>query len=169
MKWTSSIKGFTLIEVMVVITIIGILASVLYANFGDARQNARNKAMRAALSEVQLALEVYKAQNSQYPAALTDLIPDFIADLPANSDSGNSSCAITYDVESVNKSYYKLTAARCFAGATSLSTGVNENDDYARCPSSCTTCNGTTFDNTYKNSVNFYESMAVYSAGGQCL
>jgi type II secretory pathway pseudopilin PulG len=56
-----------LIELMVVITIIGILAGVLFASFSEARMQSRDKARMVTLKEVQLALELYKAQYGRYP------------------------------------------------------------------------------------------------------
>jgi prepilin-type N-terminal cleavage/methylation domain-containing protein len=61
-------KGFTLIELTVVVAIIGLLAAVLFANFNEARMQARDKVRMTSLKEVQLALELYKAQNGVYPA-----------------------------------------------------------------------------------------------------
>jgi prepilin-type N-terminal cleavage/methylation domain-containing protein len=60
--------GFTLIEILVVVTIISILSAVLYASFGEARRDSQNKALFTEIKEVQLALELYKAQNGVYPA-----------------------------------------------------------------------------------------------------
>jgi prepilin-type N-terminal cleavage/methylation domain-containing protein len=166
----SRIGAFTLIEILVVIGIIGILAAVLSANFNDARIDARNKAVRTSLSEVQLALEVYKAQNDEYPEDLSLLVPDYIASLPQSSISANSECDIynSHDGGDPGSAYYKLTAYRCFAGATSDANGIQRDDEFARCPGSCSSCGGDTFDDDYRESDIFYESMAVYSNGGQC-
>lgn len=60
-------KGFTLVEVLVVVAIIGILVSVVSLNFNEARQNSRDKVRMAELKQAQLALEVYKAQHGRYP------------------------------------------------------------------------------------------------------
>ena len=57
------IKGFTVIELLVVIAIIGILMAILLATFNDARMSARDDARQAQLKELQLALELYKAQT----------------------------------------------------------------------------------------------------------
>jgi prepilin-type N-terminal cleavage/methylation domain-containing protein len=154
-------KGFTLIEVLVVVAIIGTLASLIYANFGSARNNARNKAMRTSLSEVQLALETYKAQYKIYPDTLTDLKNlNFISDLPTAAQSGNSACSITYTALPVGTAtYYKLTAARCIAGAT-----IATDDEFARCPTTCPSSGNCT-----TGVAAFTESLAIYSAGGQCL
>lgn len=165
MRAPYTIKGFTLIELLVVISIIGILAAVLMVNFGQARDSAKNKSIQAAMGEIQLALEVYKAQNRRYPAAITDLAPQYISELPVASDSGNSNCDIDNSQYTTDASgtYYKFVAHRCFAGATGASTGIQRGDKYARCSISCAAtgnCNPT--------SVNYYESMAIYSVGGEC-
>ncbi|MCA9360839.1 type II secretion system protein [Candidatus Nomurabacteria bacterium] len=168
MKKIFSRNGFTLIEVLVVISIIGILSTILYASFGDARIQARNKALRAEVKETQLALELYKSQNGAYPVNQTEyesnLTPDFIADLPDEDKSANSDCLIEYDGE-VGGSWYKLTAVKCIGGDEV----VSPNDVMARCPSSCSaTCGGVNITSGYLASDEFTKSFAVFSAGGQC-
>ncbi len=59
--------GFTLIELMVVIAIIGILSTILYASFDVAKSQSRDKVRMASLKELQLAIELYKAQNGVFP------------------------------------------------------------------------------------------------------
>lgn len=66
-------KGFTIIEVMAVIVIIGILVAVLLGNFQQAREQSRNTAMKAAIKEMQLAIETYRAQYGFYPMLDDDL------------------------------------------------------------------------------------------------
>jgi prepilin-type N-terminal cleavage/methylation domain-containing protein len=60
--------GFTLIEILVVISIISVLSGVIYASFGDARASSRDKVRKTSLKELALALEMYKAQYGFYPA-----------------------------------------------------------------------------------------------------
>lgn len=186
-------KGFSLLELLVVITIIGILAAVLTANFSGSREDAKNKSVQAELKGMQLSLELYKAQYGRYPdtppagfgctvtalnvsSASSDtcgtfdyivgLRPDFIADLLTDKGSANSSCNIVYKVDATSGtegSWYKLTAENCHAGATSAADGINQTNEFARCPSVCTA----TGDCNPANS-SFYESYAVYSAGGEC-
>jgi len=59
--------GLTLVEMMVVISIIAVLSGIIYASFDDARKQARDKTRMTALKELQLAVELYKAQNGTYP------------------------------------------------------------------------------------------------------
>ncbi len=154
-------------ELLVVLAIIGVLAAVVYGGFGDARAQAKNKAFMSDLKQVQLALELYKAQYNAYPAAIDTLrTSGFIPKLPATSNSANSSCSLTYTTGTGNASY-KYTAVSCYS-ASAAAQGVQATDEFARCPSSCGTCAGSTFDATYRSTAAFYQTMAIYSLGSEC-
>jgi prepilin-type N-terminal cleavage/methylation domain-containing protein len=63
-------KGFTLIELMVVITIIGLMASVVLAALASSRATARDTQRVQMVKELQKALELYRnANNGNYPCA----------------------------------------------------------------------------------------------------
>lgn len=57
-------RGFTLIELMVVITIIGLLASTVLASLADSRGAARDAVRIQAVKELQKALELYRTANA---------------------------------------------------------------------------------------------------------
>jgi prepilin-type N-terminal cleavage/methylation domain-containing protein len=164
------VTGFTLLELLVVVTIIGILVAILTVNFQQARDNARNKTMMSAMAETQLALELYKSQNGSFPNSLNDIVSGgYIDEVPQNYDSGNASCNVTY---SSDGTYYKLTAARCYVAET-YAKGVKPDSQFARCPSWCGSqganqCAGATYNTSFEQSTSFYESLAVYSLGGEC-
>lgn len=67
-------KGFTLIELMIVIVIIGILAAVAIPNFVGMTDEARVARIQADLSTVGSAVEMYYAKNGAYPGSLSDLV-----------------------------------------------------------------------------------------------
>ncbi len=60
--------GFTLIEVLVVVAILGILAAVVVVNLADEPDNARIAAARQDIRALESALEIYKLQNYNYPS-----------------------------------------------------------------------------------------------------
>jgi prepilin-type N-terminal cleavage/methylation domain-containing protein len=61
--------GFTLVELLVVISIIAILATIAYANFTDARVGGRDAKRQSDVQNLQVAIELYKKQNGRYPVA----------------------------------------------------------------------------------------------------
>ncbi|PIV09819.1 hypothetical protein COS31_05530 [Candidatus Roizmanbacteria bacterium CG02_land_8_20_14_3_00_36_15] len=62
--------GFTLIELLVVIAIIGILSAVLLPNYVAVRERARDGQRKSDLKKLQQALELYRQDNKDFPAAL---------------------------------------------------------------------------------------------------
>ena len=61
-------KGFTLIELLVVIVIIGVLTSLIMANFVGIRQRARDGQRKADMRIIQQALELYRSDSASYPS-----------------------------------------------------------------------------------------------------
>jgi general secretion pathway protein G len=62
-------KGFTLIELLVTISIIGILSTLMIANFNSTRQRARDAQRKSDLRNIQTALRLYYNDSSGYPSA----------------------------------------------------------------------------------------------------
>lgn len=78
-------KGFTLIELMVVVIIIGILAAVAIPQFVGQTDKAKEKAAKADLKMIGNALEMYYNENNDYPSALSGLSPDYLKKVPSKS------------------------------------------------------------------------------------
>ena len=67
MKVSHKQTGFTLIEVMVVVVILGILAAVIVPNVIGKDEQARRTLAQTSLSNVANALEMYRLDNHKYP------------------------------------------------------------------------------------------------------
>lgn len=63
--------GFTLVELMVVIAIIGILATLIMVTLDNTKSTARNTRRLADIKQLQLALKMYYNDNGTYPTAIT--------------------------------------------------------------------------------------------------
>lgn len=59
-------KGFTLIELMIVVAIIGILAAIAIPQFASYRQRAQDSAAKSALKNLATAQEDYYVQHNIY-------------------------------------------------------------------------------------------------------
>ena len=84
-------KGFTLIEVMVVVVILSILAAIIVPKVMDRPDTARQVKVQSDIRALESALNLYKLDNFDYPSTeegLEALVPKYIARL-SNDPWGN--------------------------------------------------------------------------------
>ena len=67
-RWRRA-AGFTLIELMVVLVIIGVLAALIVPNVLDRTDDARATAARTDVHNIMQALKLYKLDNQRFPTA----------------------------------------------------------------------------------------------------
>ena len=81
-------KGFTLIEMLVVLTIIGIVMALSLFGISSSRETARDANRKADLELIRSGLELYKADCNDYPASITK-------DTPLVGDGSPASTCLT--------------------------------------------------------------------------
>jgi general secretion pathway protein G len=64
-------RGFSLVELVVVVLILGIIAAVAAPRMFDTANEARESGTKQSLSVIRDAIELYKAENGSYPPAAT--------------------------------------------------------------------------------------------------
>ena len=78
-------KGFTLVEIMIVVAIIGLLAAIAIPNFIKAREKAEQNACIANLKQIQGGVQVWaidNAKSSTDTPATSDVVSDYIKAWP---------------------------------------------------------------------------------------
>lgn len=140
-------KGFTIVELLIVIVVIGILALLVITTYAGIQQKARNTKRAADVSAVQTQLEAFYQTNGYYPN-LTDL---------------NSSSWLTTNMKSLDQTALS-DPSNPTQSKTLIAAPAAKSYSYAATNDAGTTCDGAapadqactkyTLTATYEGSVN---------------
>ena len=73
MKFTRNQKGFSLVELMIVVAIIGVLAALAVPKFSQFQAKARQAEAKNNLNHIYTLETAYQGDNDKYTATLTDI------------------------------------------------------------------------------------------------
>ncbi|HYD10079.1 MAG TPA: prepilin-type N-terminal cleavage/methylation domain-containing protein [Acidimicrobiales bacterium] len=91
-------KGFTLVETLVVVTIVGVMASVAVVAVGNTSAKGKESACKSTIATLNTASEAYNAQTGAYPAG-SDSATTAVSILVANENvrPGTDLTGVTYE------------------------------------------------------------------------
>lgn len=120
-------KGFTLVEIMIVVAIIALLAAIAIPNLLRARHNANESAAIATLRTISTAEESYRAaQNPNMYGTLAQLGAGALPYIDATLTTGTKQ-GYTFTITALTANTYTCTAAPVTAGTTGTRTfSVNQ-------------------------------------------
>ena len=95
-------SGFSLIELIVVVTIIGILVSVAIVNVRFAQRKAREAALKDNLFQMRKCIDNFYADKQHYPQSLDELVPNYIRSIPKDPMTGQADWDIIMDDPAAN-------------------------------------------------------------------
>lgn len=72
-KQVNNSRGFTLLEMIVAIAVLGALAALAIPQFKDVIENSRKRTDQANIQIIESAIELYKAEIGDIPAGVTTL------------------------------------------------------------------------------------------------
>lgn len=89
-------RGFTLIELMITVTIIGILAAIAVPSYKTGLIKAREAVLSENLYGIRSAIDQYYADNGRYPDLLKDLVDKkYLRDIPKDPMTNRNDSWIT--------------------------------------------------------------------------
>ena len=84
-------SGFTLMEMMIVMTLIVILAGIGLAVYGNSVQRSKEAVLKEDLFQMRDAIDQYYADKNKYPASLEDLVSEkYLRSVPVDPFTANA-------------------------------------------------------------------------------
>ncbi len=135
-------SGFTLVELLVVISVVALLVSLTIISVDSSKKKSRDSRRLSDINEIRNALELFRAANKKFPATLADpgLAPVFIPAIPKDPLTRNNYLYSSMD----NCQSFHLGATLEIATSQALN---SDNDAAANntnlCPGSASDFDGT--------------------------
>lgn len=82
-------RGFTLVEILIVVVILGVLAGIVVPQFSDAAETSRESALMQNLFRMRQQIELYHSEHDSYPT-----LTNFINQMTLPSDTDGNTAAL---------------------------------------------------------------------------
>lgn len=142
-RFTTALRyssGFTLIELMVVVAVIGLLSMIAFPSYQEYLAKARRAEVRAILLEAGQWMERHYTENLKYDTntagtAIADLFPSSLQQSPRDGGGAytiavSAAAARTYTITATRKSPGSMTSDKC-GDFQITNTGVKSNVNYS--------------------------------------
>jgi uncharacterized protein (TIGR02145 family)/prepilin-type N-terminal cleavage/methylation domain-containing protein len=104
-------QGFTIVELLVVIVVIGILATITIVSYSGVTQKATETSLKSDLLSAQAELTLFQLNNGAYPTSISDCPNPASGNMCLKASAGTSFTAVPYVVDnSSNPQSFTLTA-----------------------------------------------------------
>lgn len=115
-------KGFTLVELLIVVIILAILAAIIIPQFASSTDDARLAALDSTLSNIRAAIDLYRQQHGEYPGDLTAVAGAACTGTVGTGTGGNGATAATAFLEQMSM-YTDLDGKACSKADTGFDFG----------------------------------------------
>lgn len=106
----TKLKGITLIELMIVVAVVGILASIAYPSYQNSVRKSSRADAKAALVALSQRMERHFVQNSTYESTITGAAPQPPDIFPSQVPIDGGTARYNLSVEEVTVTSYTLRA-----------------------------------------------------------
>lgn len=116
----NSKKGFTFVEIMIVVGLITILLAIGIGSYSAIQRGARDDRRKADLEEIRSALEMYRSNNNAYPTPLPSPSPGLPFGLALLDGTNTYLQTIPQDPRNPARIYYYAQSGSDYTLATQL-------------------------------------------------
>lgn len=145
-------SGFTIVELLIVIVVIGILALLVITTYSGIQAKARNSKRTSDLKSLQTHIEAYFSQNGYYPSRANMNDATWLS---SNMKSLDQNALIDPSNPTQSKTLVSAPAAKSYSYQPVQSDGTSS------CETDATTCAKYTLTATYEGTVNGSSTDAV--------